>query len=445
MKVTAIGTGYVGLVTGACLAEMGNHVVCLDVNAEKIRILNEGGIPIHEPGLDAVVKRNVEAGRLQFTTDVDAAVNHGTILFIAVGTPPGEDGSADLQYVLAAARSIGQRMTDYKVVVDKSTVPVGTADKVRAAIAEELARRDATVGFAVVSNPEFLKEGAAIEDFMKPDRIVVGSDDEQATLMMRALYAPFTRSHDRLFVMDVRSAEFTKYAANAMLATRISFMNELALLAEKVGADIELVRRGIGSDPRIGYQFLYAGAGYGGSCFPKDVKALVRTGREYDQELKVLNAVEEANDRQKLVLVDKIVARFGQDLAGKRFALWGLAFKPNTDDMREAPSLVIIEELVKRGAAIAAYDPVAMSEASKLLAQVQGVSFCERAEHALADSDALVIVTEWKEFRTPDFDRIKSELKQPVVFDGRNLYEPALMSTLGIEHHAIGRGKRKSD
>ena len=445
MKVTTIGTGYVGLVTGACLAEMGNHVVCLDVNAEKIRILNEGGIPIHEPGLDAVVKRNVEAGRLQFTTDVDAAVNHGTILFIAVGTPPGEDGSADLQYVLAAARSIGQRMTDYKVVVDKSTVPVGTADKVRAAIAEELARRDAKVGFAVVSNPEFLKEGAAIEDFMKPDRIVVGSDDEQATLMMRALYAPFTRSHDRLFVMDVRSAEFTKYAANAMLATRISFMNELALLAEKVGADIELVRRGIGSDPRIGYQFLYAGAGYGGSCFPKDVKALVRTGREYDQELKVLNAVEEANDRQKLVLVDKIVARFGEDLAGKRFALWGLAFKPNTDDMREAPSLVIIEELVKRGAAIAAYDPVAMSEASKMLAQVQGVSFCERAEHALADSDALVIVTEWKEFRTPDFDRIKSELKQPVVFDGRNLYEPALMSTLGIEHHAIGRGTRKSD
>ncbi|PIM51284.1 UDP-glucose 6-dehydrogenase [Roseateles chitinivorans] len=445
MKVTTIGTGYVGLVTGACLAEMGNHVVCLDVNAEKIRILNEGGIPIHEPGLDAVVKRNVEAGRLQFTTDVDAAVNHGTILFIAVGTPPGEDGSADLQYVLAAARSIGQRMTDYKVVVDKSTVPVGTADKVRAAIAEELARRDAKVGFAVVSNPEFLKEGAAIEDFMKPDRIVVGSDDEQATLMMRALYAPFTRSHDRLFVMDVRSAEFTKYAANAMLATRISFMNELALLAEKVGADIELVRRGIGSDPRIGYQFLYAGAGYGGSCFPKDVKALVRTGREHDQELKVLNAVEEANDRQKLVLVDKIVARFGEDLAGKRFALWGLAFKPNTDDMREAPSLVIIEELVKRGAAIAAYDPVAMSEASKMLAQVQGVSFCERAEHALADSDALVIVTEWKEFRTPDFDRIKSELKQPVVFDGRNLYEPALMSTLGIEHHAIGRGTRKSD
>jgi len=440
MKVTTIGTGYVGLVTGACLAEMGNHVVCLDVNPDKIRVLNEGGIPIHEPGLDAVVARNRAAGRLQFTTDVDAAVAHGTLLFIAVGTPPGEDGSADLQYVLAAARSIGERMTDYKVIVDKSTVPVGTADKVRAAVAESLAKRGVDVGFAVVSNPEFLKEGAALEDFMKPDRIVVGSDDEQATLMMRALYAPFTRSHDRLMVMDVKSAEFTKYAANAMLATRISFMNELALLAEKVGADIELVRRGIGSDPRIGYQFLYAGAGYGGSCFPKDVKALVRTGREFGQDLKVLNAVEAANDRQKLVLVDKVVERFGEDLSGRRFALWGLAFKPNTDDMREAPSLVVVEELARRGAAVAAYDPVAMSEAAKLLSQVPGVSFCERAEHALADSDALIVITEWKEFRTPDFDRIKADLKQPVVFDGRNLYEPATMAMLGIEHHAIGRG-----
>ncbi|HEY1399681.1 UDP-glucose/GDP-mannose dehydrogenase family protein [Roseateles sp.] len=440
MKVTTIGTGYVGLVTGACLAEMGNHVVCLDVNAEKIKVLNDGGIPIHEPGLDAIVARNAAAGRLQFTTDVDVAVNHGTVLFIAVGTPPGEDGSADLQYVLAAARSIGERMTDYKVIVDKSTVPVGTADNVRAEIRAALQARGADVNFSVVSNPEFLKEGAAIEDFMKPDRIVVGSDDEQATLMMRALYAPFTRSHDRLFVMDVRSAEFTKYAANAMLATRISFMNELALLAEKVGADIELVRRGIGSDPRIGYQFLYAGAGYGGSCFPKDVKALVRTGREYGQDLKVLNAVEEANEHQKRVLVDKVVRRFGEDLSGRRFALWGLAFKPNTDDMREAPALVVIEELTRRGAAVAAYDPVAMSEAAKLLSQVPGVSFCERADHALQDSDALIIITEWKEFRTPDFDRIKSELKQPVIFDGRNLYEPALMKTLGIEHHAIGRG-----
>nr|WP_297527058.1 UDP-glucose/GDP-mannose dehydrogenase family protein [uncultured Roseateles sp.] len=440
MKVTTIGTGYVGLVTGACLAEMGNHVVCLDVNAEKIQVLNDGGIPIHEPGLDAIVARNAAAGRLQFTTDVDLAVNHGTVLFIAVGTPPGEDGSADLQYVLAAARSIGERMTDYKVIVDKSTVPVGTADKVRAEIRAALQARGADMNFSVVSNPEFLKEGAAIEDFMKPDRIVVGSDDEQATLMMRALYAPFTRSHDRLFVMDVRSAEFTKYAANAMLATRISFMNELALLAEKVGADIELVRRGIGSDPRIGYQFLYAGAGYGGSCFPKDVKALVRTGREHGQDLKVLNAVEEANEHQKRVLVDKVVRRFGEDLSGRRFALWGLAFKPNTDDMREAPALVVIEELTRRGAAVAAYDPVAMSEAAKLLSQVPGVSFCERAEHALQDSDALILITEWKEFRTPDFDRIKAELKQPVVFDGRNLYEPALMKTLGIEHHAIGRG-----
>ena len=440
MKVTTIGTGYVGLVTGACLAEMGNHVVCLDVNPEKIRVLNEGGIPIHEPGLDAVVARNRAAGRLQFTTDVDAAVAHGTLLFIAVGTPPGEDGSADLQYVLAAARSIGERMTDYKVVVDKSTVPVGTADKVRAEIARALQARGSDVNFAVVSNPEFLKEGAALEDFMKPDRIIVGSDDEQATLMMRALYAPFTRSHDRLMVMDVKSAEFTKYAANAMLATRISFMNELALLAEKVGADIELVRRGIGSDPRIGYQFLYAGAGYGGSCFPKDVKALVRTGREHGQDLKVLNAVEEANDCQKLVLVDKVVARFGEDLTGRRFALWGLAFKPNTDDMREAPSLVVVQELVRRGAAVAAYDPVAMGEAAKLLSQVPGVSFCERAEHALSGSDALIVITEWKEFRTPDFDRIRSDLKQPVVFDGRNLYEPATMAMLGLEHHAIGRG-----
>ncbi|WP_343640646.1 UDP-glucose/GDP-mannose dehydrogenase family protein [Roseateles sp.] len=440
MKVTTIGTGYVGLVTGACLAEMGNHVVCLDVNPDKIQVLNDGGIPIHEPGLDAVVSRNRAAGRLQFTTDVDAAVAHGTLLFIAVGTPPGEDGSADLQYVLAAARSIGERMTDYKVVVDKSTVPVGTADKVRGAIAQALAERGVDLNFAVVSNPEFLKEGAALEDFMKPDRIIVGSDDEQATLMMRALYAPFTRSHDRLMVMDVKSAEFTKYAANAMLATRISFMNELALLAEKVGADIELVRRGIGSDPRIGYQFLYAGAGYGGSCFPKDVKALVRTGREHGQDLKVLNAVEEANERQKLVLVDKVVARFGQDLSGKRFALWGLAFKPNTDDMREAPSLVVVEELARRGAAVAAYDPVAMGEAAKLLSQVPGVSFCERAEHALSGSDALIVITEWKEFRTPDFDRIKADLTQPVVFDGRNLYEPATMAMLGIEHHAIGRG-----
>jgi UDPglucose 6-dehydrogenase len=441
MKVTAIGTGYVGLVTGACLAEMGNHVVCLDVNPEKIKVLNDGGIPIHEPGLLEVVRRNVAAGRLQFTTDVDLAVQHGTLLFIGVGTPPDEDGSADLQYVVAAARSIGQRMTDYKVIVDKSTVPVGTADKVRAAIKEELVKRGlGEMSFAVVSNPEFLKEGAAVDDFMKPDRIVVGSDDEQATLLMRALYAPFTRNHDRMIVMDVRSAEFTKYAANAMLATRISFMNELALLAEKVNADIELVRRGIGSDPRIGYQFLYAGTGYGGSCFPKDVKALVRIGAENELPLRVLTAVEEANERQKRVLVDKVVARFGDNLAGKRFALWGLAFKPNTDDMREAPSLVIIDELTKRGATVAAYDPVSMPETARVLGARDDVTLVSRADEALKGADALLIVTEWKEFRTPDFDGIKAALKSPVILDGRNLYEPALMKTLGFEYRGIGRG-----
>ena len=440
MKVTAIGTGYVGLVTGACLAEMGNHVVCLDLNADKIRILNAGEIPIHEPGLLEVVRRNVASGRLQFTTDVDLAVQHGTLLFIGVGTPPDEDGSADLQYVVAAARSIGQRMTDYKVIVDKSTVPVGTADKVRAAIKEELDKRGlGDMAYAVVSNPEFLKEGAAVEDFMRPDRIVVGSDDEQATLLMRALYAPFNRTQDRLQVMDVRSAEFTKYAANAMLATRISFMNELALLAEKVGADIELVRRGIGSDPRIGYQFLYAGAGYGGSCFPKDVKALVKAAADLELPLQVLTAVEAANERQKRVLVDKVVARFGENLQGRRFALWGLAFKPNTDDMREAPALVVIDELTKRGATVAAYDPVAMPEAARVLGPRDDVTLVERADAALTGADALLIVTEWKEFRTPDFDAIKAALKAPLIFDGRNLYDPPLMKALGIDYSGIGR------
>ena len=441
MKVTAIGTGYVGLVTGACLAEMGNHVLCLDVNPEKIRILNSGEIPIHEPGLLDVVRRNVAAGRLQFTTDVDQAVQHGTLLFIGVGTPPDEDGSADLQYVVAAARSIGQRMTDYKVIVDKSTVPVGTADRVREAVKDELRKRGlADMSFAVVSNPEFLKEGAAVEDFMKPDRIILGSDDEQATLLMRALYAPFNRTQDRMLVMDVRSAEFTKYAANAMLATRISFMNELALLAEKVGADIELVRRGIGSDPRIGFQFLYAGAGYGGSCFPKDVKALVKTAADSGVALQVLTAVEAANERQKRVLVDKVVARFGDDLSGRRFALWGLAFKPNTDDMREAPSLVVIHELTRRGATVAAYDPVATEEAARVLGLRDDVTLTARADAALQDADALLIVTEWKEFRTPDFDTIKALLKQPVIFDGRNLYDPKLMKALGIQYSGIGRG-----
>jgi len=439
MKITTIGTGYVGLVTGACLAEMGNHVVCLDTNPEKIRILQAGEIPIHEPGLLEVVQRNVAAGRLQFTTDVDAAVDHGTILFIAVGTPPDEDGSADLQYVKAAARSIGARMSDYKLVVDKSTVPVGTADTVRAVIAEELQRRGVAIEFSVVSNPEFLKEGAAVEDFMKPDRIIVGSDDERATLLMRALYSPFNRNRDRLVVMDLRSAELTKYAANAMLATRISFMNEMALLAEQVGADIEWVRRGIGSDPRIGHDFLYSGAGYGGSCFPKDVKALIQAA---GSGMRVLRAVDEANERQKLVLVDKVVQRFGDDLRGRHFALWGLAFKPNTDDLREAPSRVVIAELLRRGATICAYDPVAMGEAQKALAGLEGLAYAASANAALEGADALVIVTEWKEFRTPDFEFIKSALKQPVVFDGRNLYEPPLMQALGLEHWGIGRGTR---
>jgi UDPglucose 6-dehydrogenase len=441
MKVTVIGSGYVGLVTGACLSEMGNHVVCLDVDANKIRILNDGGIPIHEPGLEALVKRNKEAGRLQFTTDVAAAVAHGTIQFIGVGTPPDEDGSADLQYVLAAARSIGQHMTDYKVVVDKSTVPVGTADKVRAAIGQALKDRGLSMDYAVVSNPEFLKEGAAIDDFMRPDRIVIGADDERAVLMMRAIYAPFNRNHDKLQIMDVRSAEFTKYAANAMLATRISFMNELALLAERVGADIELVRKGIGSDPRIGTHFLYAGAGYGGSCFPKDVKALVKAGEQMGVKLGVLTAVEAANERQKRVLVDKVVARFGENLKGKTLALWGLAFKPNTDDMREAPSRVIIDELLKRGAQLRAYDPVAMVEAKRVMGDLAGLTFVANQTEALQGADALLIVTEWREFKSPDFDSIRTLLKTPLVIDGRNLFEPELMRSLGIEYQAIGRGE----
>jgi UDPglucose 6-dehydrogenase len=440
MKVTVVGTGYVGLVTGACLSEMGNHVVCLDIDERKIRMLNEGGIPIHEPGLEQIVKRNAASGRLQFTTDVAAAVAHGTVQFIGVGTPPDEDGSADLQYVLAAATNIGRHMTDYKVIVDKSTVPVGTADKVRDAVRAALTARGlGDTSFAVVSNPEFLKEGAAVEDCMRPDRIVVGADDERAVLLMRSLYTPFMRNHDRLQVMDVRSAEFTKYAANAMLATRISFMNELALLAERVGADIEMVRKGIGSDPRIGTHFLYPGTGYGGSCFPKDVKALIHTGQENGMSLGVLQAVEAANERQKHVLVNKIVARFGENLNGRTFAMWGLAFKPNTDDMREAPALVIVEELTRRGATVRAYDPVAMAEAARVMAGNPGIQFASSQSDALAGADALVVVTEWKEFRNPDFDFIKATLKQPLIFDGRNIYEPSLMAMHGIEYLGIGR------
>jgi UDPglucose 6-dehydrogenase len=444
MKVTVIGSGYVGLVTGACLAEMGNHVVCLDVDQRKVDMLRRGEIPIHEPGLSEIVARNAAAGRLQFTTDVAAATAHGTLQFIGVGTPPDEDGSADLQYVLAAARAIGRHMTDYKVVVDKSTVPVGTAAKVRAAIEAELKSRAVDIDFAVVSNPEFLKEGAAVEDFMRPDRIVVGADDERATLLMRALYAPFIRNHDRLLVMDIPSAEFTKYAANCMLATRISFMNELSRLAERVGADIEQVRKGIGSDPRIGYHFLYAGTGYGGSCFPKDVKAMVRSAAALGVHLELLQAVESVNNRQKSVLVDKVVARFGENLTGRSFALWGLAFKPNTDDMREAPSRVIVHELLRRGAVVRAYDPVARTEARRVFGDLPGLSILDSAAQVLPGADALLIATEWKEFKSPDFDAIRGQLKQPVVFDGRNLYDPALMQSMGIDYSGIGRVSRRT-
>ncbi|MBK8739391.1 MAG: UDP-glucose/GDP-mannose dehydrogenase family protein [Betaproteobacteria bacterium] len=439
MKLTIVGTGYVGLVTGTCLAEVGNDVLCLDTNAEKIAMLNAGGVPIYEPGLEELIRKNVEAGRLRFTTDAAAGVAHGTLQFIAVGTPPDEDGSADLQYVVAAARNVGRHMTSHKVIIDKSTVPVGTADKVRAAIAAELAARGVDVPFAVVSNPEFLKEGAAVEDFMRPDRIVIGADDEQAIQLMRALYAPFQRNRERLLVMDIRSAELTKYAANAMLATRISFMNELANLAEKLGADIEHVRQGIGSDPRIGYHFLYPGLGYGGSCFPKDVQALQRTAQENGSPLRVLAAVEEANSTQKTRLVDKIVARLGRDLAGKTMAVWGLSFKPNTDDMREAPSLAVIDALVARGAHIVAYDPVAMHEAQRVLAHHPGVTFAAAPLVAVQGADALVIVTEWKEFRSPDFDAVRAALNAPLIFDGRNLYDPAFVRAQGFEYFPIGR------
>ncbi len=451
MKITIVGTGYVGLVTGACLAELGNDVFCLDLDQRKIDILNSGGIPIHEPGLGDIVARNRASGRLKFSTDIAASVAHGEIQFIAVGTPPDEDGSADLQYVLAAARSIGKYMTGFKVIVDKSTVPVGTADKVTAALQQALTERAATAEFAVVSNPEFLKEGAAVEDFMRPDRIVIGCDatpqGERARALMKGLYAPFNRNHERTFWMDVRSAEFTKYAANAMLATRISFMNELANLADQVGADIEAVRHGIGSDPRIGYSFLYAGCGYGGSCFPKDVQALERTARDYGQDLLILRAVEAVNNRQKHVLGAKVVRRFGEDLHARHFAIWGLAFKPNTDDMREASSRVLIRELLDRGASVAVHDPVAMPEARRALAldfesdpaAFSRIRFCDSPTDALDAADALIIVTEWKAFRSPDFEQLKTLLKAPVVFDGRNLFEPEAMAGAGFEYHGIGR------
>jgi UDPglucose 6-dehydrogenase len=439
VKITIIGSGYVGLVSGACFADLGNDVVCLDVDEKKIAQLRGGGIPIYEPGLQSLVSQNVAAGRLRFTTDVEEGVAHGAVQFIAVGTPSDQDGSADLRYVIAAARNIGRSMDGYRVIVDKSTVPVGTAERVRAAIEEELAKRGLDLPFSVVSNPEFLKEGAAVNDFMRPDRIVVGSSDERATQIMRQLYAPILRNHDRLLVMDPRSAELTKYAANAMLATRISFMNELANLAEKLGANIESVRHGIGSDQRIGYHFLYAGVGYGGSCFPKDIRALQHTAGEYGMQLTIVDSVEKVNRTQKQRLLEKVRGRFGEQLDRLHFALWGLSFKPNTDDMREAPSRVVINGLLARGATVTVYDPVAMEEARNVYADEPGVRFASSTVNALDGADALIIVTEWKEFRSPDFADMKKRMKSPVVFDGRNLYDPAVMRDSGIEYFSVGR------
>ncbi|KAF0280869.1 UDP-glucose/GDP-mannose dehydrogenase family protein [Spiribacter aquaticus] len=439
MRVSIFGTGYVGLVTGACFAEVGNDVICVDVNADKIEQLNRGEMPIYEPGLESMVARNRAEGRLQFTTDAQAAVQHGEFQFIAVGTPPDEDGSADLRHVLSVADTIATWMDDERVIVDKSTVPVGTADRVREAVGRRLHERGARVPYAVVSNPEFLKEGAAIDDFMKPERVIVGCDDAVAREKLHSLYAPFNRNHDRLISMDVRSAELTKYAANAMLATKISFMNELANIADRVGADIERVRIGIGADPRIGYHFIYPGAGYGGSCFPKDVQALARTAHDVDYVPQLLQAVEEVNDRQKHYLFNRLREHFGGDLAGRRFALWGLAFKPNTDDMREAASRRLMESLWEAGAAVQAFDPKAMDEARRLYGDRPGFTLCDSPEAALEGCDALVILTEWNQFRSPDFDLIRARLNEPVIVDGRNLYDPAVLAGLGFHYYAIGR------
>ena len=441
MKVTVFGSGYVGLVTGACFAEAGNHVVCVDIDAGKVARLQQGEIPIHEPGLDDLVRRNQEKGRLRFTTNAEEGIAHGLFQFIAVGTPPEEDGSADLSHVLAVAETIGRHMTEYRVVVDKSTVPVGTADKVRERIEQVLGGRGAKLEFDVVSNPEFLKEGAAIADFMKPDRVVVGTDNPRTAELLKTLYDPFTRSRERMIVMDVRSAELTKYAANAMLATKISFMNEMANLAERMGADIERVRAGIGSDPRIGYHFIYPGAGYGGSCFPKDVKALVHSAGEHQFDAQLLKAVEAVNRHQKKLLFRKIDAYFGGHLTGKTIALWGLAFKPNTDDMREAPSRDLLEALWAAGAKVRAYDPVAMSEARRIYGARADFALVDSSESALDGADALAIVTEWQEFRSPDFEHMRDALTHKVIFDGRNLYDPALVRSFGLTYHGIGRGE----
>jgi len=444
MNITIFGSGYVGLVTGTCLAEVGNHVVCIDIDEQKIEMLKDGHIPIFEPGLKSLLADNIKSGRLEFTTDIARGVNHGLFQFIAVGTPPDEDGSADLQHVLDVARSIGQHMDEYRIIVDKSTVPVGTADKVRETTQAELDKRGKNLEFDVVSNPEFLKEGAALDDFMKPDRIIIGTDNPRTTELLRALYTPFNRSHERVISMDIRSAELTKYAANAMLATKISFMNELANLADRLGADIEQVRTGIGADPRIGYHFIYPGCGYGGSCFPKDVKALAYTANDIGYHAELLQAVESVNNRQKELLFNKVSTHFGGELKGRTFALWGLSFKPNTDDMRDAPSRTLMEGLWAAGAQVRAYDPEAMNEAQRLYHDNSSLTLCDSPTDALTQADALIVVTEWNEFRSPDFNRVKSLLKQPVIFDGRNIYNPDQMLENGFQYYAIGRSGNKN-
>lgn len=439
MRITVVGTGYVGLVTGACLAQVGNQVLCIDIDAEKVARLRAGEIPIHEPDLPEIVRSGIDGGRLHFSTDIAEGVAHGEFLFIAVGTPPEEDGSADLRYVLQVASDIGKHLDQSRIVINKSTVPVGTAEKVRATIQAELDARGAKIAFSVVSNPEFLKEGAAVGDFMKPDRIIVGTDEEAVAQRMRDLYAPFNRNHDRVLVMDIPSAELTKYAANVLLATKISFMNELAGLAERLGADIEHVRIGIGSDPRIGFDFIYPGCGYGGSCFPKDVRALEHTARELGYDAPLIRAVESVNNAQKQVLERKLVEELGADLQGKQIAVWGLAFKPNTDDMREAPSRTLIDGLRRRGATIRAYDPVSMTEAKRIYAKVPEISFCEDPYAACDGADALMICTEWQIFRSPDFADLKRRLRHPLIIDGRNLYDPRLPKAAGLQYRAIGR------
>ncbi len=440
MKITFHGTGYVGLVTGACIADTGNHVMCVDVDADKISSLQQGNIPIYEPGLDAIVQRNCGNGRLQFTTDIAKAVSFADVQVIAVGTPPDEDGSADMQYVLEVANSIGSEMDSYKVIVNKSTVPVGTADKVREMVSSQLAQRGVDLDFDVVSNPEFLKEGAAVNDFMKPDRIVVGTDSDRAKALIKEMYEPFNRNHNRSIFMDIRSAELTKYAANALLATKISFINELAGIADRMGADIEQVRVGIGSDPRIGYEFIYPGCGFGGSCFPKDVRALAHASAEIGFDAELINAVERVNNRQKEVVFGKLMQHFDNDIKGRTVALWGLAFKPNTDDMREAPSRNLMEAVWAAGATIQAYDPVAIEEAKRIYGDRPDLLLCDSAESALKSADALVVVTEWREFRSPDFEQMKIALSAAVVIDGRNIYDPAHMQELGFSYYAIGRG-----